>query len=231
MNFIYPDEIVNYYFILKGKDHDNIQINFENSNKNENIIFTKDKMIKEPDGELIGQIIVGNKLKNEENMEEEKIIKLSKDYQILSKKTSLFAVAENEENNKVGEMKQITKKEKKGLFDVFMANNMNNMNNNIDIGSQLNNNNVNYMSNIKMELNNNMNNMMNMNINNNMNMNMMMDSAPKRYNNNIQFNSLNYNNNYSRPMRSMAAMEAAPNNKSDDSDEDDYKYKKKLIMI
>ena len=182
-------------------------------------------MIKEPDGELIGQIIIGNKLKNEENMEEEKIIKLSKDYQILSKKTSLFAVAENEENNKVGEMKQITKKEKKGLFDVFMANNMNNMNYNIDIGSQLNNNNVNYMKDIKMELNNN-NNRMNMNMFNNMNMNMMMASAPKMYNNNMEFNSLNYNNNYSRPMRSMAAMEAAPNNKSDDSDEDDYKYNK-----
>jgi len=159
-------------------------------------------------------------------MEEEKIIKLSKDYQILSKKTSLFAVAENEENNKVGEMKQITKKEKKGLFDVFMANNMNNMNNNIDIGSQLNNNNVNYMKDIKMELNNN-NNRMNMNMFNNMNMNMMMASAPNMYNNNMEFNSLNYNNsNYSRPMCSMAAMESAPNNKFDDSDEDDYKYNK-----
>ena len=65
-------------------------------------------MIKEPDGEIIGQIIDGNKLKNEENMEEEKIIKLSKDYQILSKKASLFALEENEENNKVGELIQIT---------------------------------------------------------------------------------------------------------------------------
>ena len=101
MNFIYPDEILNYYFILKGKDHDKIQINFESTKKNENYLFTKEKIIPETDGDIIGQIIIGNKLKNEENMEEETIIKLSKEYQILSKKTSLFAVAENEENNKM----------------------------------------------------------------------------------------------------------------------------------
>ena len=128
MNFIYPDEILNYYFILKGKDHDKIQINFENPKKNENFVFANDKIIKEEDGEIIGQIIVGNKLKIEENMEEETIIKLSKEYQILSKKTSLFAVAENEENNKIGELKQITKKKKKGLFDDILLNDKNNLN-------------------------------------------------------------------------------------------------------
>ena len=124
MNFIYPDEILNYYFILKGKDHDKIQINFENTKKNENYLFTKEKIIPETDGNIIGQIIIGNKLKNEENMEEETIIKLSKEYQILSKKTSLFAVAENEENNKIGELKQITKKKKEeGLFGLNSLNN------------------------------------------------------------------------------------------------------------
>ena len=124
MNFIYPDEILNYYFILKGKGHDKIQINFENTKKNENYLFTKEKIIPETDGDIIGQIIIGNKLKNEENMEEETIIKLSKEYQILSKKTSLFAVAENEENNKIGELKQITKKKKEeGLFGLNSLNN------------------------------------------------------------------------------------------------------------
>ena len=133
MNFIYPDEILNYYFILKGKDHDKIQINFENTKKNENYLFTKEKIIREIEGDIIGQIIIGNKLKNEENMEEETIVKLSKEYQILSKKTSLFAVAENEENNKIGELKQITKKKKEGIFDGLniqnnMVNNMSNLN-------------------------------------------------------------------------------------------------------
>ncbi len=38
-NFIYPDEILNYYFILKGKNDDNkqnIQINRESKNNNKN---------------------------------------------------------------------------------------------------------------------------------------------------------------------------------------------------
>ena len=206
INFIYPDEIINYYFILKGKDHDKIQINFENSKKNENIIFTKEKMIKEPDGEIIGQIIVGNKLKNEENMEEEKIIKLSKEYQILSKKTSLFAVAENEENNKVGELIQITKKQKKGLFDGLLVNNMKN----IDIGAELNSG-IDYLQSAKIANYDRMD-------------NMMMGSAPQ--NNNMAFNlnnnmALNFNNNnfnnFSRPMAMMSR--AAPNYESNDSDE------------
>ena len=128
MNFIYPDEILNYYFILKGKDHDKIQINFENTKKNENFVFTKENIIQETEGGTIGQIIIGNKLKNEENMEEESVVKLSKEYQILSKKTSLFAVAENEDSIKVGELKLISKMKKKGFFDNIMQNNNNNNN-------------------------------------------------------------------------------------------------------
>ena len=197
MNFIYPDEIINYYFILKGKDHDNIQIQFENSNKNENIIFTKDKTIKESEGEIVGQIIIGNKLKNEENMEEEKIIKLSKEYQILSKKTSLFAVAENEENNKVGELIQIT--ERKKLFDDFRTNNMFNsrriccaLNSDID-----------FMRSAKYERTDN---------------NMMIGSAHRNFNQNMAINSMN---NYDMPI--MAKAMAAPNYQSNDSDENEDK--------
>ena len=125
MNIIYPDEILNYYFILKGKEHNKIQINFENHKKKENFIFTTEKIIQETDGDIIGQIIVGNKLKNEENMEEDIIVKLSKEYQILSKKTSLFAVAENEENNKIAEFKQISKKKKKESYYNFSSNSFN----------------------------------------------------------------------------------------------------------
>ena len=137
MNFIYPDEILNYCFIIKGKEQENnIQINLENSKKKENYIFSKDKIIKEEDGEILGQIIIGNILKNQEKMEEEIEVKLSKEYQILSKKTSLFAVAENDEKNKVGELKQITKKKKLSPLEIFQQkNNMmmnNNMNNGVD---------------------------------------------------------------------------------------------------
>ena len=138
MNFIYPDEILNYCFIIKGKEQENnIQINLENSKKKENYIFSKDKIIKEEDGEILGQIIIGNILKNKEKMEEEIEVKLSKEYQILSKKTSLFAVAENDEKNKVGELKQITKKKKLSPLEIFqqknnMMMNNNNMNNRVD---------------------------------------------------------------------------------------------------
>ena len=114
INFIYPNEIINYYCILKGKGtNENIQINFESSNKKENYIFSKDKIIKENDGEIIGQIIIGNILKNNKNELDENIeIKLSKDYQILSNKTTLFTIVEGEDSNKIAEFKKVSLKEK-----------------------------------------------------------------------------------------------------------------------
>jgi hypothetical protein len=205
MNFIYPDEILNYYFILKGKEHDKIQINFENPKKNENFVFTNDKIIKEEDGEIIGQIIVGNKLKNEENMEEETIIKLSKEYQILSKKTSLFAVAENEENNKIGELKQITKKKKKGLFDDIPLNNKNNLN----FGNALN---------YDRAMNFNVNNYKSHSLSNNKDSNFKFDRAPLSSQNNNINSSLGIN-----------YCMAAPKSffKDDDDSDDEPKYKAK----
>jgi len=94
MNFIYPDEIISYYFIVKGNNiNENIQINFESSDKKENFIFSNEKILKENNGGLIGQIIIGNILKNSENTLDENLeIKLSKNYQILSNKTSLLAI-------------------------------------------------------------------------------------------------------------------------------------------
>ena len=206
MNFIYPDEILNYYFILKGKDHDKIQINFENPKKNENFVFTNDKIIKEEDGEIIGQIIVGNKLKNEENMEEETIIKLSKEYQILSKKTSLFAVAENEENNKIGELKQITKKKKKGLFDDIPLNNKNNLN----FGNALN---------YDRAMNFNVNNYKSHSLSNNKDSNFKFDKAPLSSQNNNINSSLGINYCMAAP-KSFAF-------KDDDDSDDEPKYKAK----
>ena len=206
MNFIYPDEILNYYFILKGKDHDKIQINFENPKKNENFVFANDKIIKEEDGEIIGQIIVGNKLKNEENMEEETIIKLSKEYQILSKKTSLFAVAENEENNKIGELKQITKKKKKGLFDDIPLNNKNNLN----FGNALN---------YDRAMNFNVNNYISHNISNNKDSDFKFDRAPLSSQNNNINSSLGINYYMAAP-KSFAF-------KDDDDSDDEPKYKAK----
>ena len=214
MNFIYPDEILNYYFILKGKDHDKIQINFENTKKNENFVFTKENMIKETEGEIIGQIIVGNKLKNEENMEEETVIKLSKEYQILSKKTSLFAVAENEDNIKVGELKLISKMKKKGYFDNLLQNNNNNLFNNMNI---MDNNNMAYKS------------------NNNIgsgNFGLFGNSSSHNYNNNMLFGSNSQRHNIefdSMPLASysMAAPKHFAMNKDSDSEDEDKEKSKK----
>jgi len=112
-SFIYPDEILNYYFMIKGKNNDqNIQINFESFKKSEQYIFSNDKITKEPDGDIIGQIIIGNILKNDDKLDENLEIKLSKNYQILSKKTSLFVVGEGNETNKIAEFKQVQKKKK-----------------------------------------------------------------------------------------------------------------------
>ena len=200
MNFIYPDEILNYYFILKGKEHDNLQINFENNKKTENFLFSKDKIIHEKDGEIIGQIIIGNKLKNEESMEEEIIIKLSKEYQILSKKTSLFAVGENEENNKIAELKQITQKKREKYSynnnnnyafsnsSLANMNNQSNFNNNIYYNSY--NFNNNYINHNFQSFNQRCNNNYNFNINRN-NPNYSKNSFPFAN----QINCNNYNNN------------------------------------
>ena len=218
MNFIYPDEILNYYFILKGKDHQNIQINFENNKKNENYLFNKEKIIPETDGDIVGQIIIGNKLKNEENIEEEAIIKLSKEYQILSKKTSLFAVAENEENNKVAELKQITKKKKEENFifgNNFMNNNMNNnMNSLFNKAEELESDSYSYKKASPFL---------------GLGSSLAKRSSNDNYRENMNMN-FDYDMAYSAP-RKMCAMMAAPNNyaenNSDSDEEKEYKKVKK----
>ena len=136
MNFIYPDEILNYYFILKGKNNENIKINFESAKKNDSIPFSNEKIIKEEDGEIVGQIIIANILKNsDDKLDENMEIKLSKNYQVLSKKTSLFAVAEGDESNKIAEFKQVKKKEKpkiNNFYNSLFNNNNNNFFNAMD---------------------------------------------------------------------------------------------------
>ncbi len=113
-DIIYQDEILNYSFIKKGKfDNENIKINFNsieynNNNKNnisKEIAFSNNDIIKIPDGDILSKIIIGNILKKNNN-DEEKEISLSKKYQIISKKTSLFAEIENE-SQIIGELKQI----------------------------------------------------------------------------------------------------------------------------
>ena len=103
-NFCYQNEIINYYFIKKGKfDNETIEINFKanelNNKIEKKIIFTKEHIFTDADGDIISKIIIGNILKNN-NIEVNTEINLSKKYQILSPNTSLFAEIENEKQIK-----------------------------------------------------------------------------------------------------------------------------------
>ena len=106
-NMCYQDEILNYYFIIKGKiDKDQIKIGLQYYLKKKLIekefIFKKNKMIKDEDGDIISKIIIGNILNNTNQsnaIEKEKNIELSLKYKVLSEYTSLFAKIENENAN------------------------------------------------------------------------------------------------------------------------------------
>jgi len=109
----YQDEFLNFYFIIKNKINNNINIGIEYYDKNELInkdfIFDKNNIIHETNGDIISKIIIGNILNNT-ILNPEKNIELSKKYQVLSKYTSLYAEVENEESNK-NEMITIEQKE------------------------------------------------------------------------------------------------------------------------
>ena len=99
----YQDEFINYYFIIKNKINNNINIDIEFYDKKElikkELIFDNNNIIVEKDGDIISKIIIGNILNNTE-LNEDKSIELSKKYQVLSKYTSLYAEIENEIANK-----------------------------------------------------------------------------------------------------------------------------------
>ena len=120
----YQDEFLNFYFIIKDKLPDKINIDLQFYYKNELIkkeyIFDQKNITYENDGDIISKIIIGNILNqnqleksivndkvedtfnssgqtNSDNflIEKEKNIQLSKKYQVLSKYTSLYAEIEN----------------------------------------------------------------------------------------------------------------------------------------
>ena len=104
----YQDEILNYSFIQKGKkEKENFEIEFTSKQtKKKTFKFKETNIINIPDGEILSKIIIGNKLKNKDLTKEEEI-KLSKEYQILSKNTSLFAEISGNEQKIIGTLKNI----------------------------------------------------------------------------------------------------------------------------
>ena len=109
----YQDELLNYYFIIKHKLNNNININIEYYDKkeliNKKINFDNNNIfISENDGDIISKIIIGNILNNTD-LPQDKNIELSKRYQVLSKYTSLYAEVENEKSTQ-NEMLKIEQK-------------------------------------------------------------------------------------------------------------------------
>jgi uncharacterized protein YegL len=107
-DFAYQDEIINYSFILDENNKHNL-IDLKNNiikfkieyikkkEKNEIIVdFNKNNIICLPDGDNMTKIIVDKYLKTNLNMDEKSEIKISKEYEVLSKNTSFFAEIENE---------------------------------------------------------------------------------------------------------------------------------------
>ena len=107
-DFAYQDEIINYSFILDENNKHNL-IDLKNNiikfkieyikkmEQNEIIVdFNKNNIICLPDGDNMTKIIVDKYLKTNLNMDEKSDIKISKEYEVLSKNTSFFAEIENE---------------------------------------------------------------------------------------------------------------------------------------
>ena len=100
-DIVYDDEIIMFSFISEGNNNEDIEINFKikdnESEMEENLYFNKEKIYKLNDGDSLGKIIMGTILKYNNNINEEEEKKLAKEYQVLSKNTSLYAEIENEE--------------------------------------------------------------------------------------------------------------------------------------
>ena len=107
-DFAYQDEIINYSLILDENNKNNL-IDLKNNiikfkieyikkmEQNEIIVdFNKNNIICLPDGDNMTKIIVDKYLKTNLNMDEKSEIKISKEYEVLSKNTSFFAEIENE---------------------------------------------------------------------------------------------------------------------------------------
>ena len=109
--FILENQLVNYSFIIKGKDKGNIEIknsfDLDGNELNEIFKFEENKILNLKDGDTLAKITIHNliqKGEGEDFSNEEKIIKIAKKYQILCEYTSLFAEVENKQENKEGNL-------------------------------------------------------------------------------------------------------------------------------
>ena len=99
-----------YGFILEGKDVKNIEFEIENE-KITKLAFDTSKIIKLPDGDNLGKLIVDNYLEGDKCIDKNLRINLSKDFKILTDETAFYAKIINENPTK-DKMVLITNKNK-----------------------------------------------------------------------------------------------------------------------
>jgi len=92
-------------FQMKKKEG-SIDINFKSNDTKNNINkdFKVNKIINLEPGDQLSKIIISNLLKISKDINEEEEIKLSKEYQVLSKNTSLYGEIIKDEINKQGKL-------------------------------------------------------------------------------------------------------------------------------
>ena len=107
ISYFSPNNLLNYGFITYSKENDiNINIIFQIENKKEEIKLNFDtkNIIKLPEGNILSKIIISNLLYNNNNyLDEDTCLELSKKYEVLSKYTALYAeIIEYHNKNKNG---------------------------------------------------------------------------------------------------------------------------------
>ncbi len=140
-NIAYQDDIINYAFISNEKKEGPIDINFKGNDTINDINkdFKVDKIINLEPGEQLSKIIISNLLKISKDIQEEEEIKLSKEYQVLSKNTSLYGEILKDGINKDGELikVELNQDDKKNSFNYINYNLNSFKNNNIMFGNSL----------------------------------------------------------------------------------------------
>ena len=112
-------------FILDEINIKNIEINIKTDDKEIKINFDKNKIIKLPDGDNLGKLIIDNYLKSPNCKDLKTKISLSKEYKILTDETAFYAKISNEVPIK-GKLIQISNKDKeasnnKEIFEEFFG--------------------------------------------------------------------------------------------------------------
>ena len=98
-------------FISDDININNINFTIKIKDKELNTFFDKDKIIKLPDGDNLGKLIVDNYLKSQKCKDSKTKINLSKEYNILTNETAFYASMTNEAQIKE-KMVKITNKDK-----------------------------------------------------------------------------------------------------------------------